>query len=205
MPNTQQSCSTRFKLSSMTAQGGDHGDNSPDEATPYPHTEQSRPWQQYPHPPVDPHAPVNYSDYPPPYPYPPQPPPVPQYGYPPPPPPPGGPMGYGGPPPGYPIPYDPYQAYQTSDTNGLAIASLATSIAGVVLGIPLAIFCYIGLLIPVTGAVLGAVALNQIKRTHQQGRGLAIAGISIGAATVAVLLLILIGLVTAALHSSSIA
>jgi Domain of unknown function (DUF4190) len=196
----------------MTGPGEDYGDKSHDEAAPFPQGEQPRPWQQYPHPPVDPQAPVNYPEYPPPYPrqpHPRQPPPVPPYGYPPPPyggpPGHGGPMGYGGPP-GYPVPYDPYQAYQVgpSETNGLAIASLSTSIAGVVLGIPLAIFCYIGLLIPIVGAVLGAVALSQIKRTNQQGRGLAIAGIAVGAVTTAVLLVIWVGVMTAALHSSSI-
>jgi hypothetical protein len=196
----------------MTGPGEDYGDKSHDEAAPFPQGEQPRPWQQYPHPPVDPQAPVNYPEYPPPYPrqpHPRQPPPVPPYGYPPPPyggpPGHGGPMGYGGPP-GYPVPYDPYQAYQVgpSETNGLAIASLSTSIAGVVLGIPLAIFCYIGLLIPIVGAVLGAVALSQIKRTNQQGRGLAIAGIAVGAATTAVLLVIWVGVMTVALHSSSI-
>ena len=188
----------------MTTQGGDYGEESRDDAAPFPHPDQPRPWQQYPHAPVDPQAPVNYPEYPPPYP--PQPPPVPPYGYPPPPY--GGPSGHGGPmgyggPPGYPVPYDPYQAYQVgpSETNGLAIASLSTSIAGVVLGIPLAIFCYIGLLIPIVGAVLGAVALNQIKQTHQQGRGLAIAGISVGSVTTALLLLIMIGLAAAAVHS----
>jgi hypothetical protein len=191
----------------MTGPGEDYGDKSHDEAAPFPQGEQPRPWQQYPHPPVDPQAPVNYPEYPPPYPR--QPPPVPPYGYPPPPyggpPGHGGPMGYGGPP-GYPVPYDPYQAYQVgpSETNGLAIASLSTSIAGVVLGIPLAIFCYIGLLIPIVGAVLGAVALSQIKRTNQQGRGLAIAGIAVGAVTTAVLLAIWVGVMTVALHSSSI-
>jgi hypothetical protein len=191
----------------MTGPGEDYGDKSHDEAAPFPQGEQPRPWQQYPHPPVDPQAPVNYPEYPPPYPR--QPPPVPRYGYPPPPyggpPGHGGPMGYGGPP-GYPVPYDPYQAYQVgpSETNGLAIASLSTSIAGVVLGIPLAIFCYIGLLIPIVGAVLGAVALSQIKRTNQQGRGLAIAGIAVGAVTTAVLLVIWVGVMTMALHSSSI-
>jgi Domain of unknown function (DUF4190) len=191
----------------MTGPGEDYGDKSHDEAAPFPQGEQPRPWQQYPHPPVDPQAPVNYPEYPPPYPR--QPPPVPPYGYPPPPyggpPGHGGPMGYGGPP-GYPVPYDPYQAYQVgpSETNGLAIASLSTSIAGVVLGIPLAIFCYIGLLIPIVGAVLGAVALSQIKRTNQQGRGLAIAGIAVGAVTTAVLLVIWVGVMTVALHSSSI-
>jgi hypothetical protein len=215
----------------MTGPGEDYGDKSHDEAAPFPQGEQPRPWQPYPHPPVDPQAPVNYPEYPPPHPR--QPPPVPRYGYPPPqyggppghggpmgyggPPGHGGPMGYGGPPghggpmgyggpPGYPVPYDPYQAYQVgpSETNGLAIASLSTSIAGVVLGIPLALFCYIGLLIPIVGAVLGAVALSQIKRTNQQGRGLAIAGIAVGAVTTAVLLVIWVGVMTVALHSSSI-
>lgn len=191
----------------MTGPGEDYGDKSHDEAAPFPQGEQPRRWRQYPHPPVDPQAPVNYPEYPPPYPR--QPPPVPPYGYPPPPyggpPGHGGPMGYGGPP-GYPVPYDPYQAYQVgpSETNGLAIASLSTSVAGVVLGIPLAIFCYIGLLIPIVGAVLGAVALSQIKRTNQQGRGLAIAGIAVGAVTTAVLLVIWVGVMTVALHSSSI-
>ena len=126
--------------------------------------------------------------------YPPPPPqygpPPPQYGQPYPAPSYGG--GYGGPP-GYPGPYDPYQSYQdrSHQTNGLAIASLATSIAGAVLGIPLSFVCYIGILIPIVGAVLGIFALSQIKRTNQQGRGLAIAGIAIGA-TAAVLLVIFV-------------
>jgi len=67
------------------------------------------------------------------------------------------------------------------------------------LGIPLAIFCYVGLLIPVVGVVLGAVALSQIRRTHQPGRGLAIAGIVIGClATVAMLFLLAMVMLTAA-------
>ena len=117
----------------MTAPGGDHGEEY------RAHSDQPRPWQQYPHPPVDPQAPVNYPgrlppgdypQYPPPYPPQPPQPPGPPYGYPPPPP--GGPIGYGGPPPGYPGPYDPYQAYQANphQTNGLAVASLVTSIVG---------------------------------------------------------------------------
>jgi hypothetical protein len=124
---------------------------------------------------------VNYPDFAPPYP--PQPPPGPGYGYPPPPP--GGPIGYGGPPP-YPGPYDPYQAYQAGSygTNGLATASLITAIAG----IPLSLLCYLGLPLAVAGIVLGIVALSQINRTHQQGRGLAIAGIAIGSVTVMLLL-----------------
>jgi hypothetical protein len=166
----------------MTAQGGDHGEQYPA------HGEPPRPWEQYPHPPVDPHAPVNYPEFTPPYPpRPPYGPPAPPYGYPPAPP--GGPIGYGGPPP-YPGPYDPYRAYQsgTYRTNGLAVASLVTSIAGIFLGLPLA---YAGLLIPIVGAVLGSVALSQIKRTQQPGRGLAIAGIVIGCVTLVGLLFVL--------------
>ncbi|MBV8292703.1 MAG: DUF4190 domain-containing protein, partial [Mycobacterium sp.] len=127
--------------------------------------------------------------------YPPPPPPHTGHSYPPP--------GYGGPP-GYPGPYDPYQPYRdrSHETNGLAIASLITSVAGGLLGIPLSFVCYFGILIPIIGVVLGVVALSQIKRTNQQGRGLAIAGIAVGA-TAAVLLVMIVIAVMAALHSPS--
>jgi hypothetical protein len=166
----------------MTSQGGDQGEEY------RAHADQPRPWEQYPHPPVDPQAPVNYPDFAPPFPpqppYPPQPPPGPPYGYPPPPP--GGPPGYGGPPPYYPGPYDPYQGYQPGyqQTNGLAVASLTTSIVG----IPLGFLCYLGLPLAIAGIVLGIVSLSQVNRTHQQGRGLAIAGIAIGSVTLTLLL-----------------
>jgi hypothetical protein len=195
----------------MTTSGGDHGEEY------RAHADQPRPWEQYPHPPVDPDAPVdyppvnyptnyppmnyppanyppvNYPEYPPPYP--PQPPAGPPYGYGPPPP--GGPTGYGGPP-AYPGPYDPYQAYQTNQyqTNGLAVTSLISSIVGTLSSF----MCLIGVPITILGIVLGVVALNQVKRTNQQGRGLAIAGIVIGAAA---LTLEFIGFValTSAVHS----
>jgi len=165
-----------------------------------PRRDQPDPWPQYQHPPVDPREPLNYPDYPYPGPYP-GPPPSPQqpppYGYIPYE---GAPYGYA-PPPVYPGGYDPYQGYQSHSTNGLAVASLVTSIAGVVLGIPLAVFCYIGWVIPVAGAVMGGIALNQIKQSGQQGRGLAIAGIAIGAATAVLLMLAMIVVIAAALHS----
>lgn len=215
----------------MTFQGGDFGEEARGEAKQSPQTPEARPFPpefippayaqpapNAPHnppasPPVPPWSPPT-PDYPPPT-YPPpsgygppghheapgygapsyQPPP-PQFGqsYPPP--------GYG--PPGYPSPYDPYQPYlaRPHETNGLAIGSLITSIAGLLLGIPLSFVCYIGILIPIVGAVLGIVALNQIKRTNQQGRGLAIAGIAVGA-TAAVLLVIFMVAVMAAMHSPS--
>ncbi|OBF89661.1 hypothetical protein A5790_19330 [Mycobacterium sp. 852002-51152_SCH6134967] len=95
-------------------------------------------------------------------------------GYPPPPPY-GAPSPYGAPPsyagygaPGY---ADGYGMPQDK-TNGLAIGSLVASAIGVL--------CGVGSLI---GIVLGIVALNQVKNSGEGGRGLAIAGIAVGAAT----------------------
>ncbi|WP_156434485.1 DUF4190 domain-containing protein, partial [Mycobacterium sp. IS-1590] len=79
--------------------------------------------------------------------------------------------GYGAPgygPPGF---TDGYGLPQDK-TNGLAIGSLVASAVGVL--------CGVGSLI---GIVLGVVALNQIKTRGEGGRGLAIAGIAVGAAT----------------------
>jgi hypothetical protein len=97
-----------------------------------------------------------------------------QAGYPPP-----GPSTPGYPPPGYgaqayPSPgYPPYGAYGTPapKTNSLAIASLIASIVSL---------CGVG---SIAGIVLGVVALNQIKVNGDSGRGLAIAGIAVGAVT----------------------
>ncbi|OBH00731.1 hypothetical protein A5696_15325 [Mycobacterium sp. E2699] len=96
------------------------------------------------------------TDQPPSYP----PPPPGGYGYPPPPP--AG--GYGYPPPGYPPP-------PMVGTNGFAVASLVCSLFGWVC-------MFIGAFL---GIIFGFVALSQIKRTGQKGRGMAIAGIVIGA------------------------
>ena len=99
---------------------------------------------------------------------------TPQYGgYPPPPPPPPGyapapeygmayPAGYGYPP-GYP---------PQTGTNKLAIGSIVASVIG--------LLCGIG---SIVGIVLGAVAINQIKRSREDGYGLAVAGIVIGVAS----------------------
>ena len=98
-----------------------------------PYGDQPGPWQPYQHPPVDPQAPVNIPEYP-------------RTDVRPAAPPPYGPTGYGYPPhrhrmaarygypspPPYPGPYDPYQGYPAQQTNSLAVASLITSIAGVV-------------------------------------------------------------------------
>ncbi|MFA5710309.1 DUF4190 domain-containing protein, partial [Mycolicibacterium sp.] len=146
--------------------------------------------------PADPFAPIDYpSGYPDPPAYAPPPdypPPPPGYGaYPPPPagdypPPPPGPPGYGAYPGGYGAPYDPYGPPVPMGTNNLATASLVTSIIGALLSL----FCCLGGFLPVVGIVLGIAALNQIRQTHQQGRGMAIAGIVIGAITVVLLIVL---------------
>jgi hypothetical protein len=121
-------------------------------------------------------------------PYPPDPPqfggPPPQFG--------GRPAGYGPPPypGGYPGGYYPTPDYlggyglpepMQPGMNGMAIASLISSVAGV--------FCCIG---GIVGIVLGTIALDQIKRTRQDGFALAVAGIVIGIATLIVALIIAI-------------
>jgi hypothetical protein len=98
------------------------------------------------------------------------------------------PPGYG--PPSYPGEYYPapdYRGDYWSDgavqpgMNGIAIASLISSFAG--------LFCCIG---GISAIVLGAIALDQIKRTRQDGYGMAVAGIVIGIATLIVSLIIMI-------------
>ncbi|AKN16476.1 hypothetical protein MHAE_11233 [Mycobacterium haemophilum DSM 44634] len=70
--------------------------------------------------------------------------------------------------------------------NAMAIASLISSFTGLV--------CCIGSMVAI---VLGTIALNQIKRTRQEGYGLAVAGIVIGIATLLVSLIVAVF----ALHS----
>ncbi len=72
--------------------------------------------------------------------------------------------------PGYPAgPYG--QAYPVAPrTNGMAIGALVASIAG-------AMMCGIGALV---GAVLGHIAMGQIKKSGEQGKGMALAAIIVG-------------------------
>ncbi|OBH88547.1 DUF4190 domain-containing protein [Mycobacterium sp. E2733] len=140
---------------------------------------------QYPPPPPGYGQPPAY-DQPPGYGPPPYQPVPPQFG--------GPPAGYG--PPSYPGGYYPPPDYLGGyglpsglkpGTNKLAIASLISSFSGV-------FCCCLG---SIAGIVMGAIALNQIKRTQQDGYGLAVAGIVIGVAT------LVVGLVVAifAMHS----
>ncbi|WP_084497197.1 DUF4190 domain-containing protein [Nocardia amamiensis] len=70
---------------------------------------------------------------------------------------------------GYQSPYQPYGA-PVQGTNGVAIGALISSLVGFVT-------CGLGSII---GVILGVVALNQIKQSGQEGRGMALAGIWIG-------------------------
>jgi hypothetical protein len=102
--------------------------------------------------------------------------------------------GYPPPPPGYSMPpeygapypggyaYPPgYPAAPPRGTNKLAIGSLVSSLFG--------LLCGIGSII---GIVLGALALNQIKRSREGGYGLAVAGIVIGVAAMAIWIVMLV-------------
>lgn len=119
----------------------------------------------YPPPPGYPQA----SAYPPPLPagYPAAP------GYPPPtgyPPPPVAPYGGGY---SYADPYNPYAGAQPQNsTNGLAIASLVVSLASLVVACGTTSF---------VGVILGILGMRESKRTGQEGYGLALAGLIIGA------------------------
>jgi hypothetical protein len=186
----------------MTAPGGASGESAHDDEAHSPPTgEQGSepppwrpPWDAPPPPPTD-DAPTAYppsgsppgypADQPPPgYGGPPyQPPPQlgePPAGYGPPPPYPGEYQGGYYPPPGYQGSYGP-QGEMQPGMNGLAIASLISSFTG--------LFCCIGGILAI---VLGAVAMGQIKRTHQDGYALAVAGIVIGVAALIVNLIVAI-------------
>jgi Domain of unknown function (DUF4190) len=196
----------------MTAPGDGFGESARDDEGNQPPAGGGPSEQPYWTPPWEPPASPPPSDIPPPA-YPPP-------GYPasypaqyPPPPPPGyeQPPGYGGPPyqpgppqfggppagygpPAYPGGYYPPPDYPAryeggygpqgpiqSGTNALAIASLVTSFTG--------ILCCVG---SIAAIVLGATAIGQIKRTRQEGYGLAVAGIVIGVATLVVTLIVAI-------------
>jgi len=82
---------------------------------------------------------------------------------------------------------------QVAKTNGLAIASLACGLAQFMLG-PLA---------TIPAIVFGHVARHQIKRTGEQGAGLALAGLILGWATMIlgialIIVVVVVGLATSA-------
>jgi hypothetical protein len=75
-------------------------------------------------------------------------------------------------------PYQPPQRYRPPVTNAMAIASL-------VLG--LVWFYWIG---SVLAVILGVVSLRQIRERDEEGKGLAVAGITLGVVGLAALLLV---------------
>src|SRR5437763_1873659 len=105
--------------------------------------------------------------------------PQPPYGVPPCVPPPYGQQQYGQP------PYQPPPYYLPPRWNGLAIAGFITSLFSI-------------LLVGIVGFILSLVGLIQINNSHgaQRGRGLAIAGIAIGACGIVFWILVLIGATT---------
>lgn len=77
--------------------------------------------------------------------------------------------------PAYPAYGQPTPGYYAPPTNTLAILALV-----------------LGIVIPVGGIICGHIALGQIKRTGEGGRGLALAGLIIGYALTALTLLVII-------------
>ena len=94
---------------------------------------------------------------------PPAPGPAPDYGQPAP--------AYGQPAPAYGQPAPGYGQPAGPKTNTLAIISLVASIAGIV------ILWGIG---SIAGVICGHISLSQIKKTGEQGRGMAVAGLIVG-------------------------
>ncbi|MEU3452060.1 DUF4190 domain-containing protein [Micromonospora sp. NPDC006766] len=100
------------------------------------------------------------------------------------------------PPPAYPA-YGPPPAYPAygpppAKTNGLAIAALALSLIGLTSCITAPI-----------GAIMGHVALNQIRERGEQGEGMAKAGIIIGWVLTGLMILGIGAIVIAAIADSS--
>jgi len=92
--------------------------------------------------------------------------------------------------PGAPVPPTPppapaYGQPPAAKTNTLAIISLIASIAGIV------ILWGIG---SIAGVICGHISLSQIKKTGEQGRGMAIAGLIVGYAGI---VLAIIGVIVA--------
>lgn len=79
--------------------------------------------------------------------------------------------------------------YQQPGTNGMAIGSLVSSLVGFVLGWAFSPL-FLGMLV---GIVLGHISLSQIKKTGEQGRGLAIGGLICGYVGTGIFVLLMLG------------
>lgn len=98
--------------------------------------------------------------------------------------------------PQYQVPQLPPQIFNTQvvqatgpGTNGMSVASMVLGIVGILLG-----YCMFA--VPcILAVILGHVALVQIKRTGQNGRGMAITGLVLGYIVLGVLAAIFLGTV----------
>lgn len=68
----------------------------------------------------------------------------------------------------------PVYAAPAQKTNGLAVAGFVCSLASFILP-------YVGVVTAIVGLILSIIGIGQIKKSGEKGRGLAIAGIIIGA------------------------
>jgi hypothetical protein len=157
-------------------------------------TESQAPGPYYPAPPAPQYPAGSY------VPLPPDPGIAPPYYTPPPSPQPTNPPAYPGYPPYGSVPPAGYPSYYAGpmppSTNGLAIASLICSIASFV------VLPFVG---GVLGVVLGHVALSQINQSEgrEEGRGMAIAGLIIGYANLALSLLVIALIIVAIIAAAN--
>ncbi len=103
----------------------------------------------------------------------------------------GAPAGYAPPSYGAPVGYAAPYGYATVRTNPLAVTSMVASLVGFVLA-----WTWVLALGLIVGVITGHIALGQIARTKEKGRGMALAGVIVGWIGIGfgVLLLIVIGL-----------
>ncbi|MGV9666753.1 DUF4190 domain-containing protein [Nocardia niigatensis] len=96
--------------------------------------------------------------------------------------------------------YQPYgYGAPVQQTNSLAIASLVVSI----IGVPAMFFCAFLPIVSIVGLVLGIVALNQLKNTQQQGRGLALGGVWVSGISIVIGVALFLILIIAGATGSS--
>lgn len=75
-------------------------------------------------------------------------------------------------------------AYTTPRTNPLALTAMILSLVSIIAWLP-----------AIGGVICGHIALAQIKRTGEAGRGMAITGIAVGYAIIAFTILYIVGMI----------
>lgn len=94
--------------------------------------------------------------------------------------------------PAYPAYGQPAQGYYAPPTNTLAIVAMILSLVGLLTGIT-----------AIVGAILGHVAMGQIKRTGENGRGFALTAIIVGWVLTGLGVLAIIGTIIFAVWAAS--